>query len=71
MKNKIPYGNTSHHQTPLKPTKSQAESESFGSIYPVSLDFDAIGNLYFVGIRSPTLWFGNTTEMSGIPPGYY
>ena len=40
------------------------ESESFGSIYPVSLDFDAIGNLYFVGIRSPTLWFGNTTEMS-------
>ncbi|MGC2563739.1 MAG: hypothetical protein WA326_12105, partial [Nitrososphaeraceae archaeon] len=44
--------------------KIPARSESFGSIYPVSLDFDAIGNLYFVGIRSPTLWFGNTTEMS-------
>jgi virginiamycin B lyase len=41
-----------------------ARSESFGSIYPVSLDFDAIGNLYFAGIRSSTLWFGNTTEMS-------
>ncbi|MFZ0202080.1 MAG: hypothetical protein WAL46_00150 [Nitrososphaeraceae archaeon] len=44
--------------------KIPARSESFGSIYPVSLDFDAIGNLYFVGIRSPTLWFGNTSEMS-------
>ena len=44
--------------------KIPARSESFGSIYPVSLDFDSIGNLYFVGIRSPTLWFGNTTEMS-------
>jgi virginiamycin B lyase len=43
--------------------KIPARSESFGSIYPVSLDFDAIGNLYFVGIRSPTLWFGNTSEM--------
>jgi virginiamycin B lyase len=44
--------------------KIPARSESFGSIYPVFLDFDAIGNLYFVGIRSPTLWFGNTSEMS-------
>ena len=44
--------------------KIPARSESFGSIYPVSLDFDSIGNSYFVGIRSPTLWFGNTTEMS-------
>ena len=44
--------------------KIPARSESFGSIYPVSLDFDAIGNLYFAGIRSPTLWFGNTSEMS-------
>ena len=41
-----------------------ARSESFGSIYPVSIDFDANGNLYFVGIRSPSLWFGNTSEMS-------
>lgn len=44
--------------------KIPARSESFGSIYPVSIDFDAIGNLYFVGIRSPSLWFGNTSEMS-------
>jgi virginiamycin B lyase len=44
--------------------KIPARSESFGSIYPVSIDFDAIGNLYFVGIRSPSLWFGNISEMS-------
>ena len=44
--------------------KIPATSESFGSIYPVSLDFDSNGNMYFVGIRSPSLWFGNTTEMS-------
>jgi virginiamycin B lyase len=44
--------------------KIPATSESFGSIYPVSLDFDSNGNIYFVGIRSPSLWFGNTTEMS-------
>ena len=41
-----------------------AEVESFGSIYPVSLDFDSKGNVYFVGIRSPSLWFGNVTQMS-------
>jgi virginiamycin B lyase len=44
--------------------KVPAESESFGSIYPVSLDFDSNGNVYFVGIRSPSLWFGNITQMS-------
>ena len=38
-------------------------SESFGTTYPVSLDFDGSGNIYFVGIRSPSLWFGNVTEM--------
>ncbi len=38
-------------------------SESFGTTYPVSLDFDSSGNIYFVGIRSPALWFGNITEM--------
>lgn len=44
--------------------KIPATSELFGSIYPVSLDFDSNGNVYFVGIRSQSLWFGNTTEMS-------
>ena len=40
-----------------------AKSEEFGTTYPVSLDFDANGNIYFVGIRSPTLWFGETNKM--------
>jgi virginiamycin B lyase len=44
--------------------KVPVEVESFGSIYPVSLDFDSKGNVYFVGIRSPSLWFGNVTQMS-------
>jgi virginiamycin B lyase len=38
-------------------------SESFGTTYPVSLDFDSSGNIYFVGIRSTSLWFGNIIEM--------
>ena len=38
-------------------------SETFGTTYPVSLDFDSSGNIYFVGIRSTSLWFGNITEM--------
>ncbi|MGA9150015.1 MAG: hypothetical protein WBZ36_05505 [Candidatus Nitrosopolaris sp.] len=38
-------------------------SKEFGTTYPVSIDFDSKGNVYFVGIRSPALWFGNTTEM--------
>jgi virginiamycin B lyase len=38
-------------------------SESFGTTYPVSLDFDSSGNIYFVGIRSTSLWFGNIKEM--------
>jgi virginiamycin B lyase len=38
-------------------------SESFGTTYPVSLDFDSSGNIYLVGIRSPSLWFANVTEM--------
>ena len=40
-----------------------AISESFGTTYPVSLDFDSSGNIYFVGIRSTSLWFGNIKEM--------
>jgi virginiamycin B lyase len=39
------------------------ESETFETSYPVSFDFDSEGNIYFVGIRIPSLWFGNTTQM--------
>jgi virginiamycin B lyase len=38
-------------------------SKAFGTTYPVSIDFDSKGNVYFVGIRSPELWFGNITQM--------
>ncbi|HYA84644.1 MAG TPA: hypothetical protein VEH06_14530 [Candidatus Bathyarchaeia archaeon] len=38
-------------------------SSAFGTISPVSLDFDSKGNVYFVGIHSPVLWFGNVTQM--------
>ncbi len=37
--------------------------KAFGTSYPVSIDFDSKGNVYFVGIRTPALWFGNTTQM--------
>ncbi|MBV9179340.1 MAG: hypothetical protein JO327_02585 [Nitrososphaeraceae archaeon] len=55
--------------------KIPANSTEFGTSYPVSLDFDSKGNVYFVGIRSTSLWFGNITKMrdgtsngiSGIP----
>jgi len=43
--------------------KVPEEPKSFGTTYPVSIDFDLKGNVYFVGIRSPALWFGNVTEM--------
>jgi len=43
--------------------KIPEKSQAFGTISPVSLDFDSKGNLYFVGIHSPVLWFGNTTQM--------
>lgn len=43
--------------------KIPADDASFGTIYPVSLDFDNNGNIYFVGIRSPNLWIGNINEM--------
>ena len=36
---------------------------TFGTISPVSLDFDSKGNVYFVGIHSSMLWFGNITQM--------
>jgi len=38
-------------------------SKAFGTTYPVSIDFDSNGNVYFVGIRSPVLWLGNITQM--------
>jgi virginiamycin B lyase len=43
--------------------KIPERSSAFGTISPVSLDFDSIGNVYFVGIHSPVLWFGNVTQM--------
>lgn len=43
--------------------KVPESSKAFGTTYPVSIDFDSKGNVYFVGIRSPALWFGNVTEM--------
>ena len=43
--------------------KVPENSSSFGTAYPVSVDFDNNGNVYFVGIRSPTLWIGNLTKL--------
>jgi hypothetical protein len=43
--------------------KVPESSKAFGTTYPVSIDFDSKGNVYFVGIRSPVLWFGNVTQM--------
>src|SRR5215831_16067203 len=43
--------------------KIPERSSTFGTISPVSLDFDSKGNVYFVGIHSPALWFGNVTQM--------
>jgi len=43
---------------------------SFGTIYPVSIDFDNNGNIFFVGIRSQSLWIGNLSSMkSGTSDG--
>jgi virginiamycin B lyase len=43
--------------------KVPENSSSFGTTYPVSVDFDNNGNVYFVGIRSPALWIGNLTKL--------
>lgn len=43
--------------------KVPENSSSFGTTYPVSVDFDNNGSVYFVGIRSPTLWIGNLTKL--------
>ncbi|MGH9984462.1 MAG: hypothetical protein ACRD8W_10965, partial [Nitrososphaeraceae archaeon] len=38
--------------------------EAFGTTYPVSLELDlANDKVYFVGIRSPSIWTGNISEM--------
>src|SRR5215204_6234011 len=36
---------------------------SFGTIYPVSIDFDNNGHIFFAGIRSQSLWSGNLNLM--------
>jgi virginiamycin B lyase len=33
------------------------------TIYPVSIDFDDEGNIYFAGIRSQSIWIGNITKL--------
>jgi hypothetical protein len=38
-------------------------SGAFGTTYPVLIDFDSKGNVYFVGIHSPALWFGNIIQL--------
>jgi len=43
--------------------KVPEKSLAFGTISPISLDFDSKGNVYFVGIHSPVLWFGNISQM--------
>jgi virginiamycin B lyase len=38
--------------------------EAFGTTYPVSMEIDYNGsNIYFVGIRSPSIWIGNISQM--------
>ena len=38
--------------------------EAFGTTYPVSMEIDKNGsNIYFVGIRSPSVWIGNISQM--------
>jgi virginiamycin B lyase len=38
--------------------------EAFGTTYPVSMEINNNGSsVYFVGIRSPSIWIGNTSQM--------
>jgi virginiamycin B lyase len=40
------------------------KSEAFGTTYPVSMQIDNnASNIYFVGIRSPSIWVGNISLM--------
>jgi virginiamycin B lyase len=41
--------------------KVPESSKEFGTTYPVSIAFDSKQNVYFVGIRSPAIWFANTS----------
>ena len=43
--------------------KVPSTPKAFDTTYPVSLGFDSNGNIYFVGIRSTSLWFGEVTKM--------
>ena len=43
--------------------KVPATPKAFDTTYPVSLDFDLSGNIYFVGIRSTSLWLGEVAKM--------
>jgi virginiamycin B lyase len=38
-------------------------SKAFGTTYPVSVALDGKGKIYFVGVRSPSIWIGNISEM--------
>lgn len=38
-------------------------SETFGTTYPVSMELDNNSKVYFVGIRSPSIWIGNISQM--------
>lgn len=38
-------------------------TETFGTTYPVSMELDNNGTIYFVGIRSPSIWIGNISNM--------
>jgi virginiamycin B lyase len=39
------------------------DSKYFSTAYPVSIDFDKNGNLYFAGIRTLSLWYGEINKM--------
>ncbi|HZA06645.1 MAG TPA: hypothetical protein VE619_02985, partial [Nitrososphaeraceae archaeon] len=43
--------------------KVPAKPADFDTTYPVSIAFDLNGNIYFVGIRSSSLWFGDVSKM--------
>ena len=63
MRNKTQFGCIISLLGALNLYKVPEMSKVFGTTYPVSIDFDSKGNVYFVGIRMPVLWFGNTTQM--------
>ena len=40
-----------------------SKTDPYTFIYPVSIDFDDDGNIYFTGIRSQAIWIGNITKL--------